>query len=114
MKGLRFFTIIGGFLLGAIFIIMALGLCNPAAYDLDFRTSGLLTFAFACFYGLLEYPVLTLVSGIVLGISVAFVTKILFQKQRSTLAWCLGGAGYCLFLLMASLGWVIHQFFTGW
>ena len=112
MKVLRFFAIVGGFLLGAIFVIMAMGLCNPAAYQLDFVTSGVLTLAFASFYSIWEYPVVTLVTGVMLAISTAFTTKILFQKQRSALAWCIGAAGYLLFLFMAFLGWQIYQFFS--
>ena len=91
---------------------MALGLCNPASYQLDFTTSGIFTLAFASFYSLWEYPVATSVAGVVSGTITAFTTRILFQKQRSTVSWCMGAAGYFLFLFMAFLGWQIYQFFS--
>src|SRR4028119_1699426 len=86
VKVLRFFAIAGGFLLGAMFITMALGLCNPASYQLNFTTCGIFTFAFASFYSLWEYPIATSVAGVVSGIITAFTTRILFQKQRSALS----------------------------
>jgi hypothetical protein len=111
VKVLRFFAVIGGFLSGAIFIVMASGLCNPASYDLDFVTSGFLTFALACFYGVWEHPVVVLGGAVVAGVMAAFATRILFQKQRSSIAWCVGGAGYGLLLLTIFTGWTVYQMF---
>lgn len=110
---LRCGAIFGGFLLGAMAVIMALSLCNPVSYQVDFISTGILTFAFICFYSLWAYPIATLLAGAVSGLICARGTVLLFRRKNVALAWWMGAAGYGVFFFMAFLGWKIYQALSG-